>query len=367
MHTKKQQVTWTVMLYNTMLTVPFPFRVNGQSVRGKMIPEAIYTLHRRTPIDIIVMCELMDPFTSSKLLERFAHYGWVYQSTSLPVSFSRGHFLSGGVSIVSRYPIIANDYHVFKATAGSDSYVSKGIVYCEISRGGQNIHIFGTHLQAWDTLLGRTIRCAQAQEMTAFQQKVISSPQWPVLLCGDLNIDRYQQRPELTTFLQTTAYRFPEESVSGHKFTIDPQLNALVGNDDPSMYTTRSYPEGCYLSYLQHQSCACCPQEWVDYILYHDNSLAPLHVNMRPILLKATPYDMKFSSTISRQHSDLSDHFPLLSSWTYPKILCNDSSTRPLMSSIKTSSGTGTKHVQYLLLISLAVNLVILGNRLRSR
>lgn len=349
--TKMQQkkITWTCLFYNTMLTVPSPFRFNGQHERAGMIPLALYELHKKSPIDIIVLCELIDPINSSRVLSRLGEYGWVYQSKPLPKNVYNLQLLSGGVYIVSRYAIHACHTHVFRSCTGSDSYVSKGIVYCEIVKNRQKIHVFATHLQAWDNLVGRTIRCAQAQEFIDFRDRIVPNRHWPMILCGDLNMDRYQQQPELKRFLISTDLIFPSSHVSGHAFSVDPQINALVGNDDPSMYTTQSYPTGCYDTYVANQSCVCCVPQWVDYMTYDKNATAPIHVHMYPVLLKTKePYTMKFSSTISRAHNDLSDHFPLMSHWTFP-------STETKLSTIQTRTQywptPNIFHVLYLLVL----------------
>ena len=317
-------VRWSVLTYNTMLTVPEPIRFNGQNQRAKAIPEAVYTLHMKSPIDVVVFNELISQSDATELLHRLSLLGWRHQSQTIPYAYTKCQFLSGGVYIVSRYPIVAHGIHVFSSCSGVDCLVSKGVVYCEIVKDDQHIHIFGTHLQAWNTLGGRTARHSQLKELATFMRFWVGRTKCPVLLCGDLNIDRYSQSEALESALTRLGMCFPTDSVRGHPYTVDPASNTLVGNDDPSMYTSVSHPNGCYDEYMSTLHCVCCKPEWLDYILYSTTHLQPSTCHIRAIRLRCEPYDMRFSATITRQHQDLSDHFPLLANFTFPRITSSE-------------------------------------------
>lgn len=320
-----------------------PLRFNGQTQRARAIPEAIYRYHLQNPIDVLVLSELIAPADSKYVLGRLADLGWRYQSAPLPSSILHGQFLSGGVYVVSRHRILSQATHAFTHCGGVDCFISKGIVHCKLQKDGQIIHIFGTHLQAWNNKIGRVVRTEQVEEVRDFIQRLTGSSPHPVLLCGDLNIDRYSRGAELRAALHRLDMHFGTDSIVGHPYTIDPQRNSLVGNDDPSMYSTPRHPRGCYAEYMNSMYCECCPQEWLDYIVYSKDHPQPLTTVLTPILLKTEPYLMRFSATIARTHSDLSDHFPLLGVFTFPLTSPGDTPVRrhlppPIQSAPHTTS-----------------------------
>ena len=61
-------------------------------------------------------------------------------------------YSDGGLTCISRYPIIKSDFHLFKTIpASSCALAMKGLLYCKFdlsSIGGNYLHTFSTHLQS---------------------------------------------------------------------------------------------------------------------------------------------------------------------------------------------------------------------------
>ncbi|MDN3166433.1 sphingomyelin phosphodiesterase, partial [Enterococcus faecalis] len=58
--------------------------------------------------------------------------------------------VSGGVGIVSKWPIVQQEQHIYKKGCGADMAGNKGFAYIKINKNGKYHHIIGTHLQAED-------------------------------------------------------------------------------------------------------------------------------------------------------------------------------------------------------------------------
>ena len=57
------------------------------------------------------------------------------------------HLANNALLILSRFPIISNDYISFSKYGGYDGIIEKGCNYCKIQVGiNTNIHLFNTHL-----------------------------------------------------------------------------------------------------------------------------------------------------------------------------------------------------------------------------
>ena len=90
------------------------------------------------------------------------------------------------LTIVSRYPIVSSDSHIFTRGTGIDAFAAKGVLYANLWRGpGINdyLDVFATHLNAGDS----AIKFQQLQELISFVQSR-HNPDTPTLILGDFNI-----------------------------------------------------------------------------------------------------------------------------------------------------------------------------------
>eukprot|EP00871_Galdieria_phlegrea_P000049 jgi/Galph1/1044/GphlegSOOS_G5811.1 len=173
--------------------------------------------------DVVCFQELFDAFSTrrSALMEAVATFGLRFFNFSPQKIF---HIIDGGVSIVSRYPIVESDYIHYKNIVATtiDSIVGKGVLYARIELpsslssdrhvvwnstsfpAGVNpapiekarfLHVFSTHMQAGDRLGYKPekyhagIRLKQAEEMRDFILRKTKDDFGPVLITGDFNIN----------------------------------------------------------------------------------------------------------------------------------------------------------------------------------
>ncbi|KAK4522945.1 hypothetical protein GAYE_PCTG32G0835 [Galdieria yellowstonensis] len=181
--------------------------------------------------DVICFQELFDSFSTrrSALMEAVSLFGLRF-STYLPRNFFMfpPKIIDGGVSILSRYPIVETDYIHFRniVTTTIDSIVGKGVLYARIElpsslssdihsswnsssfpqgvvysehpvaiEKARFLHVFSTHMQAGDRLGYKPekyhagIRLKQVEEMRDFVLRKTKDDQGPILITGDFNIN----------------------------------------------------------------------------------------------------------------------------------------------------------------------------------
>ena len=80
--------------------------------------------------------------------------------------------MSGGVGIVSKWPIVQQEQHIYKKVVGLIWRSNKGFAYIKINKNGKYHHIIGTHLQAEDSTCfkgkDKDIRQSQMSEIKQF-------------------------------------------------------------------------------------------------------------------------------------------------------------------------------------------------------
>ena len=167
----------------------------GQSQRADLISKANYIQDQ----DVVIFNELFDKKASNRLLTNLqSQYpyqtpivgkgtdGW--QKTS--GTYRKVKPVSGGVGIVSKWPIVEQEQHIYKNGCGADKLSNKGFAYIKINKNGKYQHIIGTHLQAEDPtcLKGKdqTIRKSQMNEIKQFIKDKNIPKNEPVYIGGYL-------------------------------------------------------------------------------------------------------------------------------------------------------------------------------------
>ena len=186
-------------------------------------------------------------------------------------------------------------------------------------------------MQAWYTAGDRNDRAKQAAQFKAFVDTQHIDPSEPVLFAGDFNTDWVRYPGEVAQLVELLNASIPtlEGAV---KFTSDPSTNVLVGRDGAASKATfncqdayeRSWgpleggkvykpsllpgPQGTrvpattqfppltdtrapVLPFFTRETnasfCPCCPNEWLDYILWSNEHQAPLGTGAQPPVLGA--------------------------------------------------------------------------------
>ena len=335
-------VSFNILQYNIQLDFTI-YISEGGDIRSERIPIESSKINNGD-IDVITICEAFQKEYREKLWDGFFKLGWKHQTHVLKSSFFKPN---GGVTIVSKWPIIKTDQHIYKAGIGTDKLVSKGCMYAKINKNGKMFNVFSTHLQAWNDKTHQHIRVLQLKEMKMFIESQKIQKNEAVLYSGDFNTDIINNPSEVDQLINILNSKLPK-IIGEQKFTSDPKTNSLVGQDGAAEKCykeyncsicwscgDKEYPGQCAKNWLGNKCnkpdkipsiprCICCPQEFLDFILYSNEYLQPIDGStIEPIKLKTTPYKMAnwhigWTSRPNFCTDDLSDHYPIIGKFTFP-------------------------------------------------
>jgi sphingomyelin phosphodiesterase len=264
--------TFSVLAYNIYMRPTSLFK-NGQSIRARLLPAQLQGY------DALIFSEAFDDDTRAELLSGLrAEYPY---ATSI-LGTDRGVEQDGGVIIVSRWPIVAEDERRFgDVCAGSDCQADKGVKYAKIERGGRFFHVFGSHTQAWPTPEGARVRARQFALIKEFVDAKGIPADEPVMIGGDLNVDRLKFKAEFDDMLRILDAACPP--LQGYPYTWDSTTNDLAES-------TGGY-------------------EYLDYVLWSKRHLQPAKSLNEPRILRAAEEWKEYG--FERAMWDLSDHYPV--------------------------------------------------------
>jgi hypothetical protein len=288
-----------ILSYNVYL-LPNTVRKSGQGIRAGLLPA------RLSGYDVIVFNETFDDAARDSLLAGLSDE-YPYRTSIL--GFDAGIHQDGGVIIVSRWPILAEDQRVFRDPrpgepmfgpcpgsqccygndwqapfTESDCTGKKGVVYAMLEKQGQRYHIFGTHLQSgtpyWE------LRNAQAEYIRYFIGARNIPSNEPVIIAGDMNVDKYDQE-RYNDFIAKLNATHPAQR--GPAYSFDGAKNDLNLNDDV--------------------------QQYLDYVFYSNDHLRPCNSSNELRLIRARePWREFFWED---WYWDLSDHYPVEGKFTF--------------------------------------------------
>ncbi|KAF4030940.1 hypothetical protein GN244_ATG17248 [Phytophthora infestans] len=316
-HLEKRQVHVSVGTYNVWM---MPRKVSAftscspkKNTRARLIGDLL------PPCDIWVLTECFDYRARDILLDKMTEAGYFFFSPTV------GHkrinksnmrkLLNGGVLLASKYPILSVRVKLFEgACAGADKLADKGVLYCKILKDGLLVHVFSTHLQAWNDPLSRTMRKLQMDMIANFMRAMdIDEVNDVVLFVGDLNVDYHLNKTnqEYDEMLNIFEAKDPsavhprklgnasdsdkKESAAEfkhlRKYSFDPRVNALAAD---GLSTDGSL-------------------ELLDYILYSRTHRQPTTASswVQP-LTTSQPWMWR-----NQPQYNLSDHFPVVSEFTF--------------------------------------------------
>uniref|UniRef100_A0A6U3CEY6 sphingomyelin phosphodiesterase n=1 Tax=Paramoeba aestuarina TaxID=180227 RepID=A0A6U3CEY6_9EUKA len=192
--------------------------------------------------DVIALQEIFELFNTRPkfLIQAAQKVGFRYSLRGTWPSFASRKFIDAGLLILSKYPIVKYDHHIFKNSAEVDQFAAKQIMYAGISIEGKILHCFTSHTQAtygnneggapksgnpiyeWGQYIIKggsgdakkvvvecdEARVGQLRESREFIDRVLQNGE--VLgkddigvLMGDLNVDALNCPHEYSTLLQT--------------------------------------------------------------------------------------------------------------------------------------------------------------------
>ncbi|KAL4162561.1 hypothetical protein PRNP1_003097 [Phytophthora ramorum] len=316
-HLEKRQVNLSVGTYNVWM---MPRKVSAftscspkKNTRARLIGDLL------PPCDIWVLTECFDYRARDILLDKMSEAGYFFFSPTV------GHkrmnksnmrkLLNGGVLLASKYPILSVRVKLFEgACAGADKLADKGVLYCKILKDGLLVHVFSTHLQAWNDPLSRTMRKMQMDMVANFMRAMdIDEVNDTVLFVGDLNVNYWLNKTNQEYDEMLNIFEAKDPSVARprklgnasdsdkkesaaefkhlRKYSFDPRVNALAAD---GLSTDGSL-------------------ELLDYILYSRTHRQPKTATswVQP-LTTVSPWKWR-----NQSQYNLSDHFPVVSEFTF--------------------------------------------------
>ncbi|WP_433859024.1 sphingomyelin phosphodiesterase [Streptomyces kronopolitis] len=283
-----------VLSYNTFLMSRTLYPNWGQEHRAQALTDADFFQGN----DVVVLQEAFDNSTSDALKSRAAAQ-YPYQTPV--VGRSRGGWDAtggaysavtpedGGVTLLSKWPVVRKEQYIYKDACGSDYFSNKGFVYAVLDVNGTKVHVVGTHTQSTDSgcRAGEAVadRAKQLKEMDAFLDAKHIPADEEVMVAGDLNIDSHSDEYHA---LLGNADLAPADSRTGHPYSFDTQENSIA---------KYRYPND--------------PREDLDYVLHRNGHARPAGWRNTVVKEESAPWTVS-SWGKDYTYTNLSDHYPLV-------------------------------------------------------
>lgn len=283
-----------VLTYNAFLFSSTLYPNWGQDHRAKEIPAAGFFRGN----DVVVLQEAFDN-ASSAALQQHAKGAYPHQTPVMGRSRSGwdatgGAYSSvtpedGGVTVLSKWPLVRKEQYVYKDACGSDSYSNKGFVYAVLDVNGTRAHVVGTHTQSTDPgcAAGEAVatRAKQFKELDAFLESKRIPADEQVLVAGDFNVDGHSG--EYASMLADAGLA-PADSRTGHPYSFDTKDNSIAA---------ARYPDD--------------PREDLDHVLHRKGHARPAGWRNDVVKEASAPWTVS-SWGKEYTYTNLSDHYPVL-------------------------------------------------------
>ncbi|MGV4927835.1 sphingomyelin phosphodiesterase (plasmid) [Streptomyces sp. BHT-5-2] len=283
-----------VLTYNTFLMSKNLYPNWGQDHRAQAIASADF-FHGN---DVVVLQEAFDNSSSDALKARAAaeypHQTPVVGRSRSGWDATGGAYSAvtpedGGVTLLSKWPVLRKEQYIYKDACGSDSFSNKGFVYAVLDVDGTRVHVVGTHTQSTDSgcKAGEAAadRAAQLKELDAFLDAENIPADEEVMVAGDMNIDSHGSEYDA---LLANADLAPADGRTGHPYSFDTQENSIA---------KYRYPDD--------------PREDLDYVLFRNGHARPTGWRNTVVKEESAPWTVS-SWGKSYTYSDLSDHYPVI-------------------------------------------------------
>ncbi|MFD9460619.1 sphingomyelin phosphodiesterase [Streptomyces sp. NPDC060027] len=285
-----------VLTYNVFLMSKNLYPNWGQDHRAAEIPKTSFFRGQ----DVVVLQEAFDN-AASDALKGAAAAEYPYQTPVVGRSKSGwdatgGAYSSttpedGGVTVLSKWPIVRKEQYVYKDACGADWWSNKGFAYVVLNVNGTKVHVIGTHAQSTDSGCGTgeaaSMRSRQFKAIDAFLDARNIPADEQVLVAGDLNVD--SRSTEYASML-ADADLVGANARTGHPYSFDTQENSIALD---------RYPTD--------------PREDLDYVLHRAGHARPAVWKNEVVKERCAPWTVSSWGT-DYTYTNLSDHYPLSAS-----------------------------------------------------
>ncbi|WP_369255122.1 sphingomyelin phosphodiesterase [Streptomyces sp. R35] len=282
-----------VLTYNVFLMSKSLYPNWGQDHRAAEIPKTSFFRGN----DVVVLQEAFDN-ASSDALKSAAAGEYPYQTPVVGRSKSGwdatgGAYSSttpedGGVTVLSKWPILHKEQYVYKDACGADWWSNKGFAYVVLNVNGIKVHVVGTHAQSTDSGCGAgeaaSMRSRQFKAIDAFLDAKNIPADEQVLVAGDFNVD--SRGSEYASML-ADADLVGADARTGHPYSFDTQENSIAHD---------RYPTD--------------PREDLDYVLHRAGHARPAVWKNEVLKEQSAPWTVSSWGT-DYTYTNLSDHYPL--------------------------------------------------------
>jgi sphingomyelin phosphodiesterase len=192
-----------ILTYNFFCRPP-PIKTNESDYKDARIADFIEKIEN---FDIICFQELFTTLNDRKhkMIREGSKRGLKYYTAPKVPSFFSKYLVDSGLLIISRYPIVDNDFYEYYINISGDSPTEKGVLYAKIEiKKDVYLFLFNTHLQStyyedtpenMDSTI--QVRTKQTEELINFiYNKLLTIPKneiknGKIILLGDFNIDAH--------------------------------------------------------------------------------------------------------------------------------------------------------------------------------
>jgi sphingomyelin phosphodiesterase len=192
-----------ILTYNFFCRPP-PIKTNESDYKDARIADFIEKIDN---FDIICFQELFTTLNDRKhkMIREGSKRGLKYYTAPKVPSFFSKYLVDSGLLIISRYPIVDNDFYEYYINISGDSPTEKGVLYAKIEiKKDVYLFLFNTHLQStyyedtpenMDSTI--QVRTKQTEELINFiYNKLLIIPKneiknGKIILLGDFNIDAH--------------------------------------------------------------------------------------------------------------------------------------------------------------------------------
>ncbi|MFE5868747.1 sphingomyelin phosphodiesterase [Streptomyces roseifaciens] len=283
-----------VLTYNVFLMSKNLYPNWGQDHRAKEIPAAGFFRNN----DVVVLQEAFDNGASDALKANAAGR-YPYQT---PVvgrgkdgwDATGGNYSSttpedGGVTVLSKWPIVRKEQVIYQDACGADWWSNKGFAYVVLNVNGTKVHVVGTHAQSTDSgcKAGEAAadRAKQFRQIDAFLDAKNIPAGEQVMVAGDLNVDAHGS--EYAAML-ANADLAPAAERTGHPYSFDTKENSIAAYRYPT--------DG---------------REDLDYVLHRNGHARPGNWKNTVVKEASAPWTVS-SWGKEYTYTDLSDHYPVI-------------------------------------------------------
>ncbi|MGG7570473.1 sphingomyelin phosphodiesterase [Streptomyces sirii] len=283
-----------VLTYNAFLMSKNLYPNWGQDHRAQAIADADFFQGH----DVVVLQEAFDNSSSDALKSRAAaqypHQTPVVGRSKDGWDATGGAYSAttpedGGVTLLSKWPVLRKEQYVYKDACGADSLSNKGFVYAVLDVNGTKVHVVGTHTQSTDSgcKAGEAAadRAKQLKEMDAYLDAKNIPADEEVMVAGDLNVDSHSD--EYNALLGNGDLA-PADSRTGHPYSFDTQDNSIA---------KYRYPDD--------------PREDLDYVLHRNGHARPAGWRNEVAKEESAPWTVS-SWGKDYTYTNLSDHYPVI-------------------------------------------------------